>query len=133
VSCLAALGMCASLLGFPSVVDGDTLRLQGISVRLYGLDAEELSEPNGPRAKDGLSKIIRSTTHVRCDLTGEVSYQRQVATCYTASGEDIAMLMVRGGYALDCARYSAGRYREFEPMAIRNLLAQKPYCRKDRQ
>jgi endonuclease YncB( thermonuclease family) len=126
----AALGICATLLGFPTVHDGDTLRLEGVSVRLFGIDAEELSEPHGYSARDALRAIVAKTTHVRCELTGDTSYDRRVAICYTASGQDIGELMVRGGHVLDCARYSDGKYRQFEPMAIRNTLIQKPYCRR---
>jgi len=126
----AALGICATLLGFPTVHDGDTLRLEGVSVRLYGIDAEELHEPHGPAARDALRQIVSKTTHVRCELTGDISYERRVAVCYTASGQDIGELMVRGGHALDCSNYSGFRYRQFEPMAIRNTLISKPYCRR---
>jgi endonuclease YncB( thermonuclease family) len=128
-----ALGLCASLLGFPVAVDGDTLKINGTAVRLYGIDAEELTELGGFRAKDGLSAIFRNTTYVKCHLTGQTSYNRQIAVCYTDRGQDIGMLMVRDGYALDCARYSGGRYREFEPANIRSTLTQKPYCKKDRR
>jgi endonuclease YncB( thermonuclease family) len=129
----AALGLCASLLGFPVAVDGDTIKMNGTALRIYGLDAEELSETNGPRAKDGMIAILKNTSYVKCHLTGETSYNRQIAVCYNDKGQDIAMLMVRDGYALDCARYSGGRYREFEPFNIRNTLTQKPYCKKDRR
>ena len=43
---VTALGLCASLLGFPVAVDGDTIKMHGISLRMYGIDAEELSEAN---------------------------------------------------------------------------------------
>ena len=129
----AALGLCASLLGFPVAIDGDTIKLNGTALRIYGLDAEELTEPNGFRAKDWMTAILRNTTYVKCYLTGQTSYNRQISVCYNDKGQDLAMLMVRDGYALDCARYSGGRYREYEPVNIRNTLTQKPYCRKDRR
>lgn len=126
----AALGLCASLLGFPVAVDGDTIKLNGTALRIYGLDAEELTEPNGFRARDGMTAILRNTTYVKCYLTGQTSYNRQISVCYNDKGQDLAMLMVRDGYALDCTRYSGGRYREYEPVNIRNTLTQKPYCRR---
>ena len=125
-----ALGLCASLLGFPVAIDGDTIKLNGTALRIYGLDAEELTEPNGFRAKDGMTAILRNTTYVKCYLTGQTSYNRQISVCYNDKGQDLAMLMVRDGYALDCARSSGGRYREYEPVNIRNTLTQKPYCRR---
>jgi endonuclease YncB( thermonuclease family) len=123
------LGVCAVLAGTPSVHDGDTLTINGQAVRLFGIDAEELDEPNGPRARSALRALVRGTPHVRCQLTGEKSYNRMVGICHTAEGVNLNEAMVRGGYALDCARYSDGIYRQFEPMAIRLTLIQKPYCR----
>jgi len=125
----SVLGICATLIGVPTVHDGDTLMIQGQAVRLFGIDAEELDEPNGPRARDALRALVRGTNHVRCELTGDKTYNRVVGICYTAAGEDLGEAMVRGGFALDCARYSDHLYRPFEPMAIRRTLKQKPYCR----
>jgi endonuclease YncB( thermonuclease family) len=126
----AVLGLCTALIGTPSVHDGDTLTIQGQAVRLFGIDAEELDEPNGPRARDALRALVKGTHYVRCEPTGQKSYDRVVAICYTAAGEDLGEAMVRGGYVLDCARYSDFMYRPFEPMAIRRTLTQKPYCRR---
>lgn len=126
----AVLGLCTVLTGTPSVHDGDTLTIQGQAIRLFGIDAEELDEPNGPRARDALRALVRSTSHVRCELTGEKSYNRMVGVCYTAEGVNLNEAMVRGGYVLDCARYSNALYRPLEPMAIRLTLTQKPYCRR---
>ena len=123
------LGVCAVLAGTPSVHDGDTLTINGQAVRLFGIDAEELDETNGPRAKDALRSLVKGVAYVRCQLSGEKSYNRMVGVCTTSEGINLNEAMVRGGYALDCARYSGGIYRQFEPMAIRNKLTQKPYCR----
>lgn len=125
----AVLGLCTVLTGTPSVHDGDTLTIQGQAVRLFGIDAEELNEPHGPRAREALRSIVRSTPQVRCELTGDRSYNRMVGVCYTAEGVDIGAALVHGGFVLDCSRYSNFKYRQFEPMAIRNTLIQKPYCR----
>jgi Mg-chelatase subunit ChlD len=43
-------------------------------------------------------------------------------------GIDIAADMARFGYALDCARYSGGRYRSLEPANARKMLKQAAYC-----
>lgn len=124
--CLMAL--CALLHGSPHVVDGDTLRFGAQTVRLMGIDAEERRENHGPRATAHLRSIVSSTPHIQCIPSDNRTHGRIVATCYTADGRDIAMLMVSGGYALDCERYSKGRYRPFEPPGARQTLAQKPYC-----
>lgn len=117
-------------LGLPSnaarAIDGDTLRILGLTVRLEGVDAEELDEPNGRRARSALQDILDSGP-VTCRLTGARSHGRDVATC-TTDGADIGRVMVQAGFALDCARYSGGRYRKYEPVGVRNRLTQKPYC-----
>jgi endonuclease YncB( thermonuclease family) len=122
-------GLCSTIIGSPTVVDGDTLKFGNQSVRLLGVDAEEMREPNGPRAKEGLRWIVSSSSYIRCEPTGEESHKRVVASCYMADGQDVARVLITQGLALDCARYSGGRYRKYEPIGIRNHLTQKPYCR----
>jgi len=129
MSICTVLSLCAALQGSPSVVDGDTLRFGKQSVRLLGIDAEERDEPHGPQAKDGLRRIVSATAHIKCQPTGDTTHGRVVATCYTAEGWDVAQLLVYQGLVLDCARYSGGRYRKYEPSTARATLAQKPYCR----
>ena len=51
---------------------------------------------------------------IRCDLNGQETYDRLVGICYNARGQDIAAELVRLGLALDCARFSHGRYRSLE-------------------
>jgi hypothetical protein len=125
----SVLAICAVISGNPSVHDGDTLTIHGQAIRLFGVDAEELDEPHGPQARDALRALVRKTEYVRCELSGERSYNRLVGVCHTAEGLNLNEAMIRGGHALDCARYSGGLYRQFEPMAIRLTLTQKPYCR----
>jgi endonuclease YncB( thermonuclease family) len=128
MSICATLSLCAVLQGTPYVVDGDTLRFGKQSVRLFGIDAEERNEPNGPRATEGLRRIVAATAYIKCQPTGDTTYNRVVATCHTAEGWDVAQLLVYQGLVLDCARYSGGRYRSYEPSTARATLAQKPYC-----
>tara|TARA_R110000868_G_scaffold148529_3_gene370472 strand:+ start:885 stop:1292 length:408 start_codon:yes stop_codon:yes gene_type:complete len=127
------LALCALLQGSPHVVDGDTLRFGSQSVRLMGIDAEERKEAHGPRAAAHLRAIVSSTTKTHCIPSDDRTHGRIVATCYTAEGRDIARLMVSAGFALDCERYSKGRYRPFEPPGVRLTLAQKPYCNTRRE
>lgn len=129
MTCTAAtVALCAVLQGSPYVVDGDTLRFVSQSVRLFGLDAEERNEPNGPIAAAGLRRIVASTAYIRCVPTGATTYRRVVAQCYTAEGQDVAALMVSQGLALDCPRYSRGAYSQYEPKGVRGRLAPKAYC-----
>lgn len=129
MTCLPSMvALCATLTGSPSVVDGDTLRFGALSVRLQGIDAEERREPHGHQATQALRRIVSDTAYVRCVPDGSSTHSRVVAVCYTAKGEDIGALMVAQGYALDCARYSKGRYRPLEPQGVRLRLSSKPYC-----
>lgn len=107
------------------VVDGDTLRVRGQAIRLAGIDAEELNEPNGIAAATMLVALVGDHTVV-CHPSG-TSYQRAVADCF-ADGQDIAAAMVQLGLALDCAHYSGGKYRNLEPAGARARLLQKGYC-----
>ena len=126
---LCALTVCAVLQGSPFVVDGDTLRIGGQSIRLFGIDAEERREANGPRATEALRQIVASSPYVRCHHNDTTSHKRVVAVCYTADGQDIGQTLVARGYVLDCERYSRGYYRQFEPQGVRSTLTAKGYCR----
>ena len=66
---------------------------------------------------------------VRCELNGERSYERLVGICYLPDGTDIGAEIIRRGLALDCVRWSFGRYRALEPDGIRDVLYQQRYCR----
>ena len=127
MSFCSILGIWCAVLSGPAIVsDGDTIRVQNQAIRLQGIDAEELKEPNGPGARQAL---IRYTVGkiVECSDTGERSYNRIVGVC-KINGQDLGAIMVKTGYALDCERYSKGRYRSLEPADIRKRLTQKPYC-----
>ncbi|MDE2098031.1 MAG: thermonuclease family protein [Patescibacteria group bacterium] len=115
------------IVGYPQIIDGDTIKIKGQPIRLAGIDAEELSEPHGIEARKAMTAIIGGGL-VTCEDTGERSHNRIVATCRTMIGTDIGQAIVAFGAALDCARYSAGRYRAYEPQGIRAHLRQKPYC-----
>jgi endonuclease YncB( thermonuclease family) len=112
--------------GVAHVIDGDTIVVEGIHVRLMGVDAEELSEPNGPEAKRYMQFLV-NVDEITCTLTGERSYERYIGSCFNR-GADLAAGMVANGKALDCARYSHGKYRQFEPKDVRLRLIQKNYC-----
>lgn len=122
-----ALAACQPTLdGQPRVIDGDTIVVGGVHVRLNGLDAEELFEPHGTMARDAMRRIAGA--YVSCTLNGDRSYDRMVGTCINSRGEDIAAALVTQGLALDCPRYSHGRYRNNETAWARQVLRQKGYC-----
>ena len=113
----------ASIGGAAYVIDGDTISIDYQHIRLAGIDAEEMDEPHGVAARDHLIALVAGR-RVTCQLNGERSHDRLVGTC-----GDLNERMVKDGYALDCARYSGGRYRQLEPIGARLRLMQKGYCR----
>lgn len=120
-------GACLTLTGVPSVHDGDTITINHQNIRLFGIDAEELHEPHGDAARLALVRIINNQP-VTCTHTGHNTHNRIVAKCRTSEGKDIGEMLVRAGQVLDCKKYSDGYYRRYEPLLIRSVLAQKPYC-----
>lgn len=121
-----------ALLAFPALAgvqvrDADTIVVDGTPVRLNGVDAPELGTKAGQDAKRWMVNYLRGK-EVRCDLNGERSYDRYIGICY-ADGVDIGAAVIAAGYALDCARYSGGRYREFETKAARSRITRAKYCR----
>ncbi len=120
--------LCAVLSGTPTAVDGDTIRFPQGLVRIAGIDAEELHEPNGERARSVLHMLLANTKKVTCTPTPYESHNRKVMTCQTHEGVDVGEYMVRSGWALDCETYSRRKYRRYEPVGARDRLIQKPYC-----
>ncbi|HYG27397.1 MAG TPA: thermonuclease family protein [Caulobacteraceae bacterium] len=104
------------LSGAPQVTDGDTLRLNGVRIRLAGIDAPEISTAAGRAAKRHLAELIAGAD-VGCIDTGERSYDRVVAICSLAGGEDMAGRMVADGWAMEAPRFSGGRYAELQRQA----------------
>lgn len=117
----------ADITGPSRVIDGDTIVINGTHIRLQGLDAEEMSMVNGPKSRAVMIEIIGDQV-VTCKPDGTRSYERIVASCFLPDGTDISRELVRRGWALDCARYSHGRYRADEPAGARQKLFQARYC-----
>ena len=127
MSCTSMIAYALWLCGAATVVDGDTIKLGATTVRLFGVDAEEMSEVNGPRAKDILTRTVAGQP-VKCEPMARDKYGRVIARCFTATFEVNRQVIAAGG-ALDCGRFSDGLYRNSEPAGIRTKLSQKPYCK----
>lgn len=105
--------------GVASVVDGDTLDLGAVTVRLHGVDAPEAGQrcqradgkswPCGLRAADRLAGLADGRA-VRCAVLERDQYGRLIGRC-AASGSDggvrdVGRQMVREGLAWAFTRFS---------------------------
>jgi micrococcal nuclease len=103
------------------VIDGDTIDIKGKRIRLAGIDAPELEDPYGKRAKSMLIQLCQGQ-RIRAVSEGGSSHDRTVATCYLPDGRDLSAEMVKAGLAIDWRKFSGGKYRHLEPDGIRKKL-----------
>lgn len=108
------------------VRDADTIVVDGTPVRLQGVDAPELKTRAGQDAKRWTINFLRDKD-VSCELTGERTYDRYVGVCYV-DGTDIGASVISAGHALDCARFSGGRYKHLEQPSARSRIKRAGYC-----
>lgn len=123
---LALLLMATPAFAGAQVRDADTIVVDGTPVRLQGVDAPELEYRSGQDARRWMVVYLRGKA-VTCDLTGEKTYDRYVCVCI-ANGSDIGAAVIAAGHALDCARYSGGRYADLETPAAQSRLKRARYC-----
>jgi endonuclease YncB( thermonuclease family) len=112
----------AELRGIAKVVDGDTLRVEGIPVRLDSIDAPETDQLCQREGRpwlcgDGSTEALRMLAEGRevvCITSGIDRYRRILAECWAGEPDPIAAslnaAMVRQGWALDYTKYSKGRH-----------------------
>ncbi|MFT5631065.1 MAG: micrococcal nuclease [Gammaproteobacteria bacterium] len=106
--------------------DADTIVVDGTAVRLNGVDAPELKTRSGQNGKRWMVNYLRDK-QVHCDLNSERTYDRWVGVCF-ADGNDIGAAVIAAGHALDCRRYSGGRYRYLETPAAKSRIRRATYC-----
>ncbi len=112
------------------VRDADTIVLfgkNGTPVRFEGVDAPELETQAGLVSKQWMINYLQGKT-VRCDLTGEMNGDRHIGTCF-AENENLSAAVIAAGHALDCPRYSGGRYKHLETAQAKSRIKRASYCR----
>jgi hypothetical protein len=93
----------ADVSGHAHVLDGDTIDVGGVRVRLQGLHCPEAGEPGGSAATSAMQGLTRGN-NVRCTLTGQRTYDRIVGTCYVGD-TDLTAAIIRQGVCARCPRY----------------------------
>ncbi|HSM41584.1 MAG TPA: thermonuclease family protein [Afifellaceae bacterium] len=121
ITCLPDIPDAGELCGRCYVIDGDTIVISRTKVRLAGIDAPELDQPWGQKAKWTMVEICKGQT-ITAKLTGERSYDRLIGTCYLPDGRDIGAELIKRGLALDGGIFSEGKYRHLEPHGARRKL-----------
>jgi endonuclease YncB( thermonuclease family) len=91
------------------VVDGDSLELDGVRVRLLGIDALERAQtcrdpagaviPCGHRAQDALEALVEARP-LRCLSRGQDRFGRSLAVCTNGRGVEVNRALVQQGWAL---------------------------------
>jgi endonuclease YncB( thermonuclease family) len=111
VSMLAGMAVAAEPVEWKvvSVHDGDTLTAVDASnvqhkVRLAGIDAPEIGQPFGTKARDGLARLTLRKV-VRVNVHEHDRYGRVLADI-EADGQGVNRTMVADGMAWHYARYS---------------------------
>ena len=108
--------------GVPYIVDGDTLSIGNLKIRLQGIDAPETDQicldqnaatwTCGVVVRDRLAERVGKHS-IDCTPRGTDRYGRTLAVCSLA-GEDLNAWMVRRGLALAFIRYSRAYTAEEE-------------------
>jgi len=102
-----------TLRGKANIVDGDTIDIAGIPIRLQGIDApEQLQKCTGDGgqvacgrlATKALASMVGSAP-ITCILLGKDNYDRLLGEC-SSEGQNLNARMVRDGWALTFVKYS---------------------------
>lgn len=119
--------MAAELVGVASVIDGDTIEIQGERIRLNGIDAPESRQTCedasgapyrcGTVSANALAEWLAQSRPTRCEAKSRDRYRRWVALCLRADGASVNRWLVQNGLALDWPRYSKGAYAEAQTEA----------------
>lgn len=103
-----------SIVGQPTVIDGDTLVVNDQRIRLWGIDAPEAQQSCvgnsgkfqcGTEATRYLQALVAGGGPATCTIKGFDRYKRAVAIC-RVQGSDLGAEMVQAGWALAFVRYS---------------------------
>jgi endonuclease YncB( thermonuclease family) len=111
----------ADITGGAQVIDGDSLVVAGVEIRLYGIDAPEYRQYCFRRGRPWACGVDATRTlralianrPVDCRSREEDRYGRTIASC-SVEGRDLGAAMVAGGHAVAYGAY------QLEETAARN-------------
>ena len=112
--------------GYAHVIDGDTIKIRGMKIRLAGINAPELDRPYGVKSKYEMVNIVKGKK-VYVVPDGTTSFDRIVATCYIDGDLDIGAELIRRGLALDIPSFTSGKYTHLETKEARRRIKNVPY------
>jgi endonuclease YncB( thermonuclease family) len=108
------------------IVDGDTLRINiegfEMPVRLWGIDAPEMTQTNGPEAKQKLEMLIPTGSRAAVHPVNRDRYGRIVAVVDNGAELAVNFTMVVQGWAY--------HYRQYDPR-INGCLAEAERAARD--
>lgn len=112
--------------GNAKIIDGDTIHIGKIKIRLHGIDAPEKNQKCfisdnewncGEESTNNLIKLI-NLNKVNCTILGQDRYKRYIGECYV-NNININKWMVINGWAL-AYRYYSKNYIKDENIAKKN-------------
>lgn len=93
-----------SVSGSAYALDGDTIVVEHVKVRLHGLDAPEMKTCWGKWSRLAMDRLVVGKT-VRCELSSKKSYDRIVGACFVGA-LSLTEEMIRQGWGIEHRSYS---------------------------
>jgi endonuclease YncB( thermonuclease family) len=81
------------------VVDGDTIAIDGVRTRLFGIDAPERGQPSAAEATEHLRRLVGGARPSSEQVDYDRRNERPVSLC-SVPGTDLSLAMVRAGHAV---------------------------------
>jgi endonuclease YncB( thermonuclease family) len=97
------------------ILDGQTIRLRQVVIKLWGIAAPVADEPGASMAAIALYRLYDRNI-VTCHMPSNWGAGAAIGKC-EAAGFDLGAVLVSNGFALDCPAVSGGHYRVHEQKA----------------
>ena len=107
------------------VIDGDMIVTGKQHIRFAAIEAPELNNPYGKKARWAPVELCKGQT-VTAYLTGETSNDRVVAKCFLDDSRDLAAEMVKLELALEIPHFPNVDYKHLETINARRKLCWRP-------